>query len=78
MATTLAEKPTHQGPVRKPMPPGELLIGGRWRPSADGQTMPTIDPTTEETITEVAKGTGADVEAAVLAAAAERFAQVKL
>ncbi|MGH8582065.1 MAG: aldehyde dehydrogenase family protein [Gammaproteobacteria bacterium] len=49
-------------------PPGQLLIGGRWRDSTDGATMATSDPTTEETIAHVAKGTPADVTAAVQAA----------
>jgi aldehyde dehydrogenase (NAD+) len=55
-------------PVRKAMPRGQLLIGGRWRDASDGATMPTIDPTTEAAITEVARGTPADADAAVAAA----------
>jgi aldehyde dehydrogenase (NAD+) len=55
-------------PTRKPMPKGQLLIDGRWRDAADGATMPTTDPTTETVITQVAKATPADADAAVQAA----------
>jgi aldehyde dehydrogenase (NAD+) len=55
-------------PSRRSLPKGQLLIDGRWRDSADGATMPTIDPTTEAIITHVAKATPADAEAAVQAA----------
>ena len=59
-------------PVRKPIAAGRLLIGGRWKDAADGNTMPTFDPTTEAEITHVAKATVADAGAAV-AAASEAF-----
>lgn len=55
-------------PRRKAIPKGQLLINGRWRDASDGATMPTFDPTTEEKITEVAKGSPADAEEAVDAA----------
>jgi aldehyde dehydrogenase (NAD+) len=55
-------------PQRKPMPRGQLLINGQWRDSQDGATMKTSDPTTEAVITQVAKATPADAEAAVQAA----------
>lgn len=55
-------------PQRVSMPRGQLLIGGRWLDSQDGATMETSDPTTESVITEVAKATPADAEAAVQAA----------
>ncbi|MFG6444466.1 aldehyde dehydrogenase family protein [Microbacterium sp. P07] len=48
--------------------PGRLLIGGRWTPAADGSTFATLDPATGETLARVARGTGADVDAAVAAA----------
>lgn len=54
--------------IRPPIPRGQLLIDGRWRDASDGATMPTIDPTTEAVITEVAKASPADAEAAVNAA----------
>lgn len=52
-------------PQRKRLPPGQLLIDGEWRDATDSATLPSVDPTTEETITEFAKATIADVEAAV-------------
>jgi aldehyde dehydrogenase (NAD+) len=48
--------------------PGQLFINGKWRDSESNATTPTINPTTEETVVEVAKGTAADVDAAVAAA----------
>lgn len=56
-------------PKRKTIPPGQLLINGRWRDAVDGTTMPTFDPTTEEKITDVAKASPADADEAVRAAA---------
>ncbi|MBC7926718.1 MAG: aldehyde dehydrogenase family protein [Bryobacteraceae bacterium] len=47
---------------------GQLLIDGKWRDAADGATMNTVDPTTEEVITSVAKASSVDAEAAVNAA----------
>jgi aldehyde dehydrogenase (NAD+) len=59
----------HPGqPVRKALAQGQLLINGKWRDAQDGATMPTTDPTTEAVITQVAKATPADAEAAVQAA----------
>lgn len=57
-------------PRRRPLPQGQLLIGKQWRPAANGATMPTFDPTTEEKITEVASATREDADAAVQSAAA--------
>jgi aldehyde dehydrogenase (NAD+) len=57
-----------QIPQRKRLPRGQLLIDGKWRDASDGITVPTIDPTTEETITEVAKASAEDADAAVSAA----------
>jgi aldehyde dehydrogenase (NAD+) len=56
------------GPKRKAIARGQLLINGHWRNSADGSTMPTFDPTTEEVITEVAKASPREVAEAVQAA----------
>lgn len=42
-------------PPRKRLPRGQLMIDGTWRNASDGATVPTVDPTTGETITEVAK-----------------------
>jgi aldehyde dehydrogenase (NAD+) len=55
-------------PQRKPMPKGQLLIDGRWRDSADGDTMPVFDPTTEDKITDVASASDADADEAIQAA----------
>ena len=52
------------------IPPGRLFIGGRWRDSSDAATKPTINPATEESITDIAQATPADVDAAVNAARA--------
>ncbi|MGA2277344.1 MAG: aldehyde dehydrogenase family protein [Terracidiphilus sp.] len=64
------DEPKHTAtlPVRVQLPKGQLLIDGQWRDSAVGATMLTTDPTTEAVITEVARATPADAEAAVLAA----------
>lgn len=43
----------------------DCFIGGRWVPSSNGKTFPTINPATEEVITEVAEGTADDVDNAV-------------
>lgn len=56
-------------PRRVPVPPGQLLIDGRWRDAKDGVSMPTVDPTTEHVITTVAKATAEDAQDAVAAAA---------
>lgn len=50
------------------VPQGHLFIDGVWRESSDGRTRPTINPTTEAPITEIAQATTADVNAAVDAA----------
>ena len=54
--------------VRKQVPKGQLLINGKWKDARDGATMPTVDPTTEEVTTTVAKASPADAEEAVEAA----------
>jgi len=46
----------------------QLLIGGRWQPSASGETFPVEDPATEEVIAHAAKGGAEDVDRAVRAA----------
>ena len=52
--------------------PDGLLIGGAWRPATGGGTLPVEDPSTGETLTEVADATVEDGKAA-LAAADEAF-----
>ncbi len=46
----------------------ECFIGGEWQPAASGKTFATIDPATEEVITEVAEADAADVDRAAKAA----------
>jgi aldehyde dehydrogenase (NAD+) len=70
--TTLAEyhgvEPHPSQPIRKEVPKGQLLIDGKWIDASDGATMTTTDPTTEAPITQVAKATPQDAQAAVQAA----------
>jgi phenylacetaldehyde dehydrogenase len=47
-----------------------LYIGGRWRPSASGQTITSINPATGRSLATFARGGQADVDAAVAAARA--------
>lgn len=46
----------------------ELYIENSFAPAADGRTFTTVDPSTEEAIAEVARGSAADVDRAVRAA----------
>jgi aldehyde dehydrogenase (NAD+) len=50
------------------VPPTRLLIDGDWGEAASGARFATIDPATEDVITEVAEAGAADVDAAVEAA----------
>lgn len=54
-----------------------LYIGGEWRPPRSGDSFADLDPATREPITQVARGTAADVDDAVAAArgAAEGWAK---
>ena len=45
-----------------------VLIGGRWTPSLDGETVPVISPATEEPVAHVTLGGPQDMERAILAA----------
>ncbi|MFJ3902744.1 aldehyde dehydrogenase family protein [Streptomyces sp. NPDC090025] len=47
-----------------------MYIGGEWRPAAGSETIPVIDPATEEVVAHVPAGTAEDVDAAVRAARA--------
>jgi aldehyde dehydrogenase (NAD+) len=67
MSTATASKTrTTKPPQVKPQQP--LLIGGKWQDSVSGKTFPTINPSTGETICQVAEGDKADVDLAVKAA----------
>ncbi|MFA5537738.1 MAG: aldehyde dehydrogenase family protein, partial [Gemmobacter sp.] len=46
--------------------PAEILIGGTWRRTAE--VLPVEDPSTGETVGEIARGTAEDIDAAVTAA----------
>ena len=48
--------------------PHKLLIDGEWVQAASGKTFATLNPATEETLTEVAHGQAEDIERAVRAA----------
>ncbi|EME53292.1 NAD-dependent succinate-semialdehyde dehydrogenase [Amycolatopsis decaplanina] len=48
----------------------ELFIGGKWVPAADGKTFPVLDPSTGETLCEVADASPADGVSALDAAVA--------
>ena len=49
-------------------PSRRMFINGEWADASTSETMPVINPATEETIAEVPKGTEADVDKAVAAA----------
>jgi aldehyde dehydrogenase (NAD+) len=57
-------KTTHGPRIRQT----QCFIGGQWVPAASGKTFETINPATEEVITQVAEGDAADVDLAVEAA----------
>jgi aldehyde dehydrogenase (NAD+) len=48
--------------------PSLVFIGGVWRPCASGDTLPVINPSTGQEMTRIARGTAADIDAAVIAA----------
>ena len=50
------------------LPPTQLLIGGEWGESAQRKRFATINPATEDMITEVSEATASDIDAAVGAA----------
>jgi acyl-CoA reductase-like NAD-dependent aldehyde dehydrogenase len=53
-----------------PRPRRDILIGGDWRAPATRETIAVINPSDGETIGEIARGGGADIDAAVVAARA--------
>src|SRR5579871_2254454 len=66
MATATASKPRSiKAPQVKDQP---LFIGGKWLDSVSGKTFPAINPTTGETICQVAEGDKADIDLAAKAA----------
>jgi aldehyde dehydrogenase (NAD+) len=55
-------------PAPQKIAPGRLYIGGQWVDASSGGTFPTINPATEETLTQVAEGRAEDIDRAVKAA----------
>ncbi|MGW5244279.1 NAD-dependent succinate-semialdehyde dehydrogenase [Streptomyces sp. NPDC004129] len=56
--------------AKAPLADGDVFIGGRWLPAADGRTCPVYDPATGDLIREVSAAGPDDARAAVEAAAA--------
>lgn len=50
------------------VPPAQLLIGGKWVAPLSGETLPVVNPATEEVFATIARGSAADVDLAVEAA----------
>ncbi|MGB7244757.1 MAG: aldehyde dehydrogenase family protein [Sulfitobacter sp.] len=50
--------------------PSLCLIGGKWVPSQSGETLPLINPSDGTALAQIARGSGADIDAAVSAAGA--------
>jgi aldehyde dehydrogenase (NAD+) len=50
--------------------PSDVFIGGRWQSPVEGRTLPLQDPSTGAEIGQIARGTAADIDAAVNAAEA--------
>ena len=48
--------------------PSRVFIGGHWQAPATGETLQAIDPSTGQEIARIARGTAADIDAAVRAA----------
>src|SRR5262245_16097200 len=55
-------------PAATKIAPGRLYIGGQWVDAIASGTFPTIDPATEEVLTQVAEGKAEDIDRAVEAA----------
>ena len=53
-----------------PFNPRLVLIGGQWRAGSSGQTLPLMNPSDGKLLAEIARGTAADIDAAVAAAQA--------
>jgi aldehyde dehydrogenase (NAD+) len=56
--------------MRPPFPTDQVFIGGAWRDPASGRRLPLENPSTGESIGEIAAGDKADIDAAVGAARA--------
>lgn len=64
MTATLSAAPPKAPKIRRT----QILINNQWRDAADGKTFETINPATEDIITDVAHGGPRDIDAAVGAA----------
>lgn len=51
-----------------PFNPSYCLIGGAWRAPQEGQTLALVDPSNGSELTQIARGTSIDIDAAVTAA----------
>ena len=56
-------------------PTNKCFIDGQWQTPANGQYLPLENPSTGEKIGEIARGTGADIDAAVAAANKARYGE---
>ena len=68
MTVTGSEAPT-QLDVAALLPDGAHLIGGEWVPAHGGETIEVCNPATQEVLGRIPRGTAADVDDAVKAAA---------
>jgi aldehyde dehydrogenase (NAD+) len=70
MATATAPAPTQAKSkhARPKVSDQKMLVGGKWVSSVSGKTFETIDPTSGETLCNVAEGDKADIDLAVKAA----------
>ncbi|MGE0152685.1 MAG: aldehyde dehydrogenase family protein [Reyranellaceae bacterium] len=50
------------------MPDGDILIGGDWKRTSDGQTLPVFNPSDGSEFAKIARGNARDIDAAVQAA----------
>jgi aldehyde dehydrogenase (NAD+) len=55
-----------------PFDTAELLVGGQWRSAESGQTLPLDNPSDGTPLARIARGSAADIDAAVAAARAAR------
>jgi aldehyde dehydrogenase (NAD+) len=48
--------------------PALIFVNGLWQPCDTGETLPVLDPSTGQQVARIARGTAADIDAAVIAA----------
>ncbi len=68
--TVVQDKDARTLDVGALVPEGKHLVGGEWVPAKNGEVIEVINPATKELLSVVPRGTAADVDAAVDAAAA--------